>query len=275
MADNINVEYEKLAQEIYQAINDQHELQNVEVKHNVKIQGKSGCEHQIDVFWEFFLMGELHRVAIECKNYNNDVSIGKIRDFFSVLHDIGNIKGIFVTKKSYQKGAKQFAEYYGISLKEMRYPNESDWEGRAKRIIFNSRCIMNRVKDREIFIDDEWAKQTGYDSRTPLSGMSDQVFINDRNEGIRQSMLHIEGHLPNDKVEESNRVHLVKYENAYIETTTSEPVKISGIRYTYSVSVAKDQFVIEGAEIAKAILKDVKTGKQHFYNTAGEVHDVG
>lgn len=275
MTDNINIEYEKLAQEIYQAINDQHELQNVEVKHNVKIKGKSGCEHQIDVFWEFSLMGEPHRVAIECKNYQNDISIGKVRDFFSVLHDIGNIKGIFVTKKSYQKGAKQFADYYGISLKEMRYPNESDWEGRAKKIVFNSRCVMNRVKDREIFIDAEWAEQTGYDSRIPLSGMSDQVFINDCNEGIRKSMLHLEGHLPNNKAEETNRVHVVKYENAYLETSSSEPVKISGIRYTYNVTVAKDQFVIEGAEIAKAILKDVKTGKQHFYNTTGEVYDVG
>ncbi|TOF18192.1 hypothetical protein CGJ26_24310 [Vibrio parahaemolyticus] len=103
-------------------------------------------------------MGEVHRVAIECKNYNSDVSIGKVRDFFAVLHDIGNIKGIFVTKKSYQKGAKESADYYGISLKEMRYPNEADWEGRAKTIVFNSRCIMNRVKDREIFIDSDWAK---------------------------------------------------------------------------------------------------------------------
>ncbi|WP_052448000.1 restriction endonuclease [Vibrio rotiferianus] len=275
MADDINIEYEKLAQEIYQAINDQHELPNVEVQHNVRILGKSGCKHQIDVYWEFSLMGELHRVAIECKNYNSDVSIGKVRDFFAVLHDIGNIKGIFVTKKSYQKGAKEFADYYGISLKEMRYPNEADWEGRAKTIVFNSRCIMNRVKDREIFIDSDWAKQSGYDNTLPLSGMSDEVFINDLKAGSRKSMRHLEGHLPNDKVKETNRVHAVKYEDAYIETKLSEPVKIAGIRYTYDVSVAKDQFVIEGAEIAKAILKDVKTGKQHFYNTAGDIHDVG
>ncbi|MBP2699619.1 hypothetical protein GY654_06085 [Vibrio parahaemolyticus] len=134
---------------------------------------------------------------------------------------------------------------------------------------------MNRVKDREIFIDSDWAKQSGFDNTLPLSGMSDEVFIYDLKAGSRKSMCHLEGHLPNDKVKETNRVHVVKYEDAYIETKLSEPVKIAGIRYTYDVSVAKDQFVIEGAEIAKAILKDVKTGKQHFYNTTGDVHDVG
>ena len=68
MADNVNTEYEKLTQEIYKAINIQEGIQNVDVQHNVKIEGKSGCKHQSDVYWEFMFMGETHKVAIECKN---------------------------------------------------------------------------------------------------------------------------------------------------------------------------------------------------------------
>ena len=36
------------------------------------------------------------RVAIECKNYLNEITVGKVRDFHSVLSDIGNINGIKV-----------------------------------------------------------------------------------------------------------------------------------------------------------------------------------
>ena len=42
-----------------------------------KIQGISGCEHQIDVYWEFIIAGIRHRVAVECKNYSDSVSCQK------------------------------------------------------------------------------------------------------------------------------------------------------------------------------------------------------
>ncbi|WP_256338062.1 MULTISPECIES: hypothetical protein [unclassified Paenibacillus] len=80
-----------------------------------------------------------------------------MRDFFGVLHDLGNnTKGIFVTKVGYQSGAKKFGDYYGISLKEMRPPNHEDWNGRIRNIegVFsmikadNIRC--------EIEFDDKW-----------------------------------------------------------------------------------------------------------------------
>ena len=115
---NENTEYEKLAQEIYQAISYAEAVKNINVQHNVKLPGKSGCNHQIDVYWEFEMMGIKHCVAIECKNYSSEVSVGKVRDFFGVLHDVGNTKGIFVTKVGYQSGAEKFANHYGIVLKE-------------------------------------------------------------------------------------------------------------------------------------------------------------
>ena len=90
--DESSLEYEKLAQEVYQALHDAEGFNTVNVQHNVKVLGKSGCKHQIDVYWEFKITGETHRVAIECKDYSSCVSVGKVRDFFGVIHDIGNIK---------------------------------------------------------------------------------------------------------------------------------------------------------------------------------------
>lgn len=51
------------------------------------------------------------------------IIVGKARDFFGVLYDLDNVAGIIVTKVGYQKGAKGYANYYGIGLKELRTPN--------------------------------------------------------------------------------------------------------------------------------------------------------
>lgn len=68
---NPNIEYEKFTQEIYQELVNADVLKTTEVQHNVKLKGRSGQEHQIDVYWEYEIAGTKHKVAIECKNYNS------------------------------------------------------------------------------------------------------------------------------------------------------------------------------------------------------------
>ena len=46
---NDNIEYEKFTQEIYNEILKNLYVKNIDVKHNVKLTGKSGQKHQIDV----------------------------------------------------------------------------------------------------------------------------------------------------------------------------------------------------------------------------------
>ena len=50
---NPNIEYEKFTQEIYQELVNADVLKTTEVQHNVKLKGRSGQEHQIDVYWEY------------------------------------------------------------------------------------------------------------------------------------------------------------------------------------------------------------------------------
>ena len=123
---NPNIEYEKFTQEIYQELVNADVLKTTDVQHNVKLKGRSGQEHQIDVYWEYEIAGTKHKVAIECKNYNQAVPIGRVRDFFGALYDLVDVKGIMVTKVGYQKGAKEYASYYGIDLKELRNPNPGE-----------------------------------------------------------------------------------------------------------------------------------------------------
>ena len=152
---NPNTEYEKFAQEIYQGLLNEESIKAIQVQHNVKLRGKSGQLHQVDVYWEYELAGVNHKVAIECKNYNKPVSVGKVRDFYGVLSDLNNVNGIMVTKVGYQKGAKEFATHYGINLKELRLPNKE--ESIIGRLELNLNISITR---RLFLLDDEWAKSS-------------------------------------------------------------------------------------------------------------------
>lgn len=149
---NANIEYEKFTQEIYQELVNADVLKATRVQHNVKLKGKSGQEHQIDVYWEYEIAGIRHRVAIECKNYNRKVEIGKVRDFYGVLSDLNNVAGIMVTKVGYQKGAKEYASTYGITLKELREPNFGEAIVGQIELNFDMsirRCLFRVDKDYE------------------------------------------------------------------------------------------------------------------------------
>ncbi|WP_315384449.1 restriction endonuclease [Microvirgula aerodenitrificans] len=131
------IEYELLTQAIYRDILAREGVSTANVQHNVSIVGRSGVEHQVDVYWEFKQAGITHRVLIECKNYASNLTLEKARNFFAVVHDIGNCIGIMVTKTGYQSGAATFCKHYGLALKLLRKPTEEDWEGRIKEIHIN------------------------------------------------------------------------------------------------------------------------------------------
>lgn len=128
------IAYELLTKEIYQEIIQSEGITNVDVKHNTQVKGRSGVDHQVDVSWQFKQAGLQHTVLIECKNYGSAITLENIRNFFGVLHDIGNCRGVMVTRTGYQEGVQQFAKFYGIDLKLLRKPTEEDWKGKIKDI---------------------------------------------------------------------------------------------------------------------------------------------
>ena len=154
---NPNTEFELFTQRIYQKLVNNDVLKPTTVQHNVKLKDKSGCEHQIDVYWEYELAGKKHRVAIECKNYDSLVPAGKVRDFQSVLSDLNNVNGIMVSRKGFQEGAKIFADEYGISLKELRRP---EWNEIIGSIIT---VIHADIRHTLYLFDDEWIKEHNFD----------------------------------------------------------------------------------------------------------------
>ena len=273
---NENTEYELLAKEIYQTINADEGFKHIDVQHNVKLVGKSGCKHQIDVYWEFENMGETHKVAIECKNFSTEVSVGRVRDFFGVIHDIGDVKGVFVTKVGYQSGAVKFAEHYNISLKEMRPPEDQDWNGRARDLVVN----INKIELQNVHpnpdLDIEWLeKNTSYKEgdRINIHALNNDLLLKDSQGNLIKTIRDLESELPHDWKNEKERKHKFKFdEDTFFELPNGDQFKILGIMYTYDVTSSDvSKLKIEGDSIAKAILKDVRNGQIKFYNKDGQI----
>jgi hypothetical protein len=88
--------------------------EGVAVSNPMFMTGKSGEQHEIDVYYEFTKAGIRHRVAIECKDWATSISKGQVQEFESKLRDIGNITGVIVARNGYQSGADGFAKYHDI-----------------------------------------------------------------------------------------------------------------------------------------------------------------
>jgi len=273
---NPNTAFECFTQRIIQRLVNSEVLKPTLVRHNVKLKGKSGCDHQIDVYWEYEKDGAMNRVAIECKNYDSNVSIGKVRDFFSVLQDLENVRGIMVTSKGYQKGAKKFAEFYGISLKKLRRPEWNESIGSITTV-----DQMDSVH-RLYKIDEGWAAEHSF-SIDRLRNVYANLFPDkagywraathlpietvDRN--IRDSQGNVISSLDNLGLmclekQEPGAVILFPFKDGWVESRHWGPVRIREVKFEYESTVQEKTIQLAADDFVEAILEDAFGGKTDY-----------
>lgn len=236
---NPNTEYERFTQEVYQLLLNSRHPNIANVKHNIKLEGRSGCKHQIDVYWEYERDGVKHRVAIECKNYSKHVPKEKVCAFKGVLSDLDGVEGIMVSKEGFQSGAKQYAKANGILLHKLREP-----EGEDNIIGEMSLGIHTEIKRPLYKVDKVWA--TEHNINVP-DGFVYLLPVDDK---IRDSQGNVITSL--QTVEEGST-----FDDAYVNTSFWGAVKILEIKYTYKTEDQQLDFAIDAGEFVKAILKDV------------------
>ena len=274
---NPNIEYERFTQEIYQQLVNLDVVRTTKVQHNVKLEGRSGQKHQIDVYWEYEIAGNKHRVAIECKNYNTLVPIGKVRDFKGVLDDLNGVNGIMVTKVGYQEGAKKYAQEYGISLKELRTPKYGETVIGEVENIFHI-----EIRHTLFLIDEEWAVKLNlniqryreviatFDSTkadiwrtaTHLPLETKDHIIRDALGNKITSLDELEKQVPDHPTDEFPFVF--KFDDAYLESRHFGPVKISEVKYTYEIEDETKTIALDAGDLVRAILKDAQSNEIDF-----------
>lgn len=272
------IKYEQLTKATYQAILRKEGVNTIEVQHNIKVKGRSGVEHQIDVYWSFIQAGIEHKVVIECKNYASSISLEKVRNIFGVLHDIGSAQGLMVTKTGYQSGAADFAKYYNIGLKILRKPIDDDWQGRVKNININliAKSVIS-TKDKPLTaslyiqpIDDaqekriEILKQAG---RFNVQPRPDLRFLD--KDGLPASE-EMKWWLPSKlevlhKEDGGPYTQRIELDNKFVMVNEGEPdqelIKVIGVIATFFVESATTETTIYGEDIVEAILKDFNTNE--------------
>ena len=270
---NPNTEYELFTQSVYQQLLNYHHIGITNVQHNLKLKGRSGCEHQIDVYCEYEKNGVSHRVAIECKNYNKRVPKEKVCAFQGVLADLGDVEGIMVTKEGYQKGAKTYAKKYGISLKELRSPKVGETVIGTIEIHMHAEIRHTRFK-----IDEEWAKNNNFNvqqhrefyamldythaeswksaTHIPLETVNN-IVIDSKGKKIT-TLEELKKKISNSHTSEYPIVF--KFDDAYIECKHFGPVKILEVKYEFENKVQQATIDMDAGEFVKAILKDAISG---------------
>lgn len=264
---NPNIEYEKYIKDVFLQILKEEGIGNTKVQHDIRLKGKTAT-HQIDVYWEYMQFGEMIKVAVECKRYVRNVSIGVVRDFHSVLQDINCSKGIIVTTTGFQRGAIEYASKNNISLKVIRMPNEEELSNRLKKLSINVVLIKKTVTNVFLGLDKEWclANVHGIDKdfSNVYSKINTEIVLVDRN-GIKlANMLDLENQLPVNSSPARNEKYSYRYADAYLIYESNKLLKVSEIEFTYDVGHIEDNREFDLHSQIRAIIKDCIENKSTF-----------
>lgn len=113
------IEYEIFVRGIFQSILNQTSVKNVEVRHDIELAGLTS-KHKVDIYWKFIVGGIEYETIVQAKDWRTRVSKGQLMEFKGVLDDLpGQVRGVFITKTGYQRGALEVAKGYGILLYEL------------------------------------------------------------------------------------------------------------------------------------------------------------
>jgi hypothetical protein len=82
------------------------------VTHNIKLQGRSGAEHQIDVLAEYKAPLHTSRIIIEAKSYQSNIDKDIIMKLIQIQQDLSADRAILATTSDFTPGALQTASQY-------------------------------------------------------------------------------------------------------------------------------------------------------------------
>jgi len=121
MLKNTFIDWQEFESHIYFILNSiKQSLNNneIEVYRKKQYQGNKG-KWQVDVAYEFDILGVRHLVIIECKYYSRKVSRELISHFLTSIIDLSASKGILISNQDFTSGAKELAKGAPIQLLQL------------------------------------------------------------------------------------------------------------------------------------------------------------
>lgn len=190
-------------------------------QHDVKIDCQyinGSRKRQFDGYYEIEQAKPLTpiRIGIECKNFNRRVEIGKVEEFTTKIRQCRLDKGIMVSFRGYQGGAKAQAEVANIDLIEFRLSNEEDFIDRNNTKICSELVVKliqitpnYDIKNMRIKIMD--TEKKSINDLNLIKGKTDHLY-NEKNEYIGSFNNFVERivkhNRSNFKIEEENLISI-------------------------------------------------------------------
>lgn len=255
-------EYEKLARRLYEDIVSKEGIDNIDVRHDAKITGKSGVEHQLDVYWEFRYAGIKHKVLIECKHYSHNVSLIHVRNMHALITDIPNSTGIILTTVGFQSGVEKYANFYEIGLRLLRLPKTEDWNGGIQIINIDMTLLQNNYIDLTPEFDgnDEDTRRA-VERRPELMSFKKESVVIVEDEFEESTLVQwLDRNTPRTTSEfDVELEHSIIPESAYVKTNEGVNLKIGRMKVKYTVSCIKQNLHIDHMSFVEAVLEDYGT----------------
>ena len=237
---NDGIAYELFVQKVQQALIDGQQLggyRTINVQHDVTLVGKNGQPRQFDLYWEFELGGYTYRNVIECKDYADEIPIGKVDKLAGKLKSFPELKGIIATRNGFQSGAIKQAKDNGIDVIVVRDEDpDMDWVDAngmplLREVKVNFHCTVPwRLKSFSPELDSEWCKANGI-SVLHYNCVLRDVVVEDVKSG---SACSVEEIVDNEGEQGRNEYVLKRtYEEAYLRAPNQPRVRIRGFELAY------------------------------------------
>ena len=280
-AKNTGIPYELFVQKVYAALQRTKDLlhyNNVEIKHNVRLRDNGGIDRQFDLYWEYEDAGCVKRAVIECKDYQNGVTIDRVDALIGKMLDFPDIKPILVTSNKYQQGAKEKAKNHGIDLMVIREEDiEKDWvdkEGNPLIRTFKVSLTLTfplQIKAFSAYITEENALKLGI-AENGQYARNDLVCFGDKQTGEHKTVLELQKELSEQITEYTTqpKVWRKKFKEGYVEYNGKRvPIEGIAVQYVYPPPVV-EKFDLEPE--VKAVFEYVlKDQKDILMNLGGDV----
>ena len=236
----IGLDYEDFVETVYKAILEAERRQGktapVVIERNKIITSKSGTPAEIDIYWEYQVAGITHRVAIECKNYNKNIDIPRVRDFARKIEHLSGLKGLMVTKKGFSENAIAEASADNIDLLIIREQSAEDWDGRIKQV--NVRIhILSSSRTIKIVptFNKEWMLNNGFKEGDSInySTTNEQIVIEDVVPAFKHTLRHLEQNDFFEQKEVGTHVWEKQFQDGWI-SFDQKKLKLDAIRVEYN-----------------------------------------
>jgi len=276
---NTGKEYEQFVGRLQQALLNAETIttqKNIQVEIDKVITDNHGINRQFDIYWEYELGGITYKTVIECKDYKSTISVDRIDALIGKITDIPDLRPVFATKKGYQSGSKTKAEKNGVELLIVREQNDSDWTDEdgtplIKTISINLNvCMPAHIHKFEPVIDGSWVKEnTSLDTDSPinLTGLNNEIFIEDITEGNKYSLHELASQLQPLNGEEYGVFEKTeKFDNSFIYHKELR-LKLRGYKLEYSISKPITQIIeIDGSKELIGVVEYLQKGiKKSIY----------